>query len=45
MFKDDVDKFEEEQEMKKIMTIIRKWFDQLIDKNVMGKKPIKIEIN
>ena len=35
--KDDMDKFDE-QEMKKIRPIIRKWFDRLIDKNVMGKK-------
>ena len=29
----------EEQEIKKIRLIIVKWFDWLIDKNVMGKKP------
>ena len=29
----------EEQEMKQIRPIIRKLFDQLINKNVMGKKP------
>ena len=29
----------EEQEVKKIRLIIVKWFDWLIDKNVMGKKP------
>ena len=28
----------EEQEIKKIRLIIVKWFDWLIDKNVMGKK-------
>ena len=36
--KDDMDKFEE-QEMKQIRQIIKKWFDQLIKQNVMGKKP------
>ena len=36
--KDDMDRFEE-QEMKKIRPIIRKWFDQLINKNVIRKKP------
>ena len=36
--KDDMDKFEK-QEMKKIRRIIRKWFDRLINTNVMGKKP------
>ena len=36
--KDDMDKFQE-QIMKKIRPIITKWFDQLINKNVMGKKP------
>ena len=29
----------EEREIKKIRLIIVKWFDWLIDKNVMGKKP------
>ena len=33
-----MDKFEE-QIMKKIRPIITKWFDQVINKNVMGKKP------
>ena len=33
-----MDKFEE-QEMKKTRPIIRKWFDQLINKNVMEKNP------
>ena len=37
VFKDDMDKFEE-QEKKKIRQIIRKWFDWLINKIVMGKK-------
>ena len=32
-----MDKFEE-QEMKKIRPVIRKWFDLLIIQNVMGKK-------
>ena len=36
--KDDMDKFEE-QEMKKIRPIKRNWFDRLIKRNVMGKKP------
>ena len=36
--KDDMDKFEE-QEMKKIRPMIRKWSDQLINKNVMREKP------
>ena len=36
--KDDMDKFEE-QEMKKIRPMIKKWSDQLIYKNVMGEKP------
>ena len=36
--KDDMDKFEE-QIMKKIRPIITKWFDQVINKNVMDKKP------
>ena len=36
--KDDMDKFEE-QIMKKIRPVITKWFDQVINKNVMGKKP------
>ena len=36
--KDDMDRFEE-QEMNKIRTIIRKWFDRLVNKNVMRKKP------
>ena len=35
---DDVDTFEK-QEMNKIRAIIRKWFDWLINTNVMGKKP------
>ena len=35
--KDDMDRFEG-QEMKKIRPVIRKWFDRLINKNVMGKK-------
>ena len=29
----------EKQEMNKIRSIIRKWFDRLINTNVMGKKP------
>ena len=33
-----MDKFEE-QIMKKIRPIITKWFDQVINKNVMDKKP------
>ena len=33
-----MDKFGE-QEIQKIRPIIRKWFDRLINKNVMGKKP------
>ena len=33
-----MDKFEK-QEMKKIRPIIRKWFDRLINKNMMRKKP------
>ena len=37
VFKDDMDKFDE-QEKKKIRPIIRKWFDWLINKIVMGKK-------
>ena len=36
--KDDMDRFEE-QIMKKIRPVITKWFDQVINKNVMGKKP------
>ena len=36
--KDDKEKFEE-QEMEKIRPIIRKWFDWLINKNVIRKKP------
>ena len=36
--KDDMDKFEE-QEMKKIRPMIRKWSDRLINKNVMREKP------
>ena len=36
--KDDMDKFEE-QEMKKIRSIKRNWFDWSIKQNVMGKKP------
>ena len=36
--KDDMDKFEE-QEMKKIRPMIRKWCDRLISKNVMREKP------
>ena len=36
--KDDMDRFEE-QEMKKTRTIIRKWFDRLINKIAMEKKP------
>ena len=36
--KDDMDKFEE-QIMKKIRPVITKWFDQVINKNVMGKTP------
>ena len=36
--KDDMDKFEE-QEMKKIRPMIRKWSDWLINKNVMREKP------
>ena len=36
--KDDMDKIEE-QIMKKIRPVITKWFDQVINKNVMGKKP------
>ena len=35
--KDDMDRFEE-QEMKKIRLVIRKWLNWLINKNVMGKK-------
>ena len=35
--KDDMDKFEE-QEMKKIRPMIRKWSDRLINKNVMREK-------
>ena len=38
MSEDDMDKFEE-QEMKKIRPIKRNWFDRLIKRNVMGKKP------
>ena len=38
MFKNDWDKFEE-QEMKKIKPIIKTWFDQSIEQNVMGNKP------
>ena len=38
MSTDDVDTFEK-QEMNKIRAIIRKWFDWLINTNVMGKKP------
>ena len=34
----DMDKFGE-QEIQKIRPIIRKWFDRLINKNMMGKKP------
>ena len=37
--KDDTNKFEK-HEMKKIRPIIRKWFYRLINKNVLGKKPI-----
>ena len=37
--KDDTSKFEK-HEMKKIRPIIRKWFYRLINKNVLGKKPI-----
>ena len=36
--KDDMDKIEE-QIMKKIRPVITEWFDQVINKNVMGKKP------
>ena len=36
--KDEIDKFEK-HEMKKIIPIKRKWFEPLINKNVMGKKP------
>ena len=36
--KDDTNKFGE-QKMKKRRPIIRKWFDRLINKNVMEKKP------
>ena len=36
--KDDMDKFEE-QGMKKIRPMIKKWSDRLIYKNVMGEKP------
>ena len=36
--KDHMDKFEE-QEMKKIRPMIKKWSDRLIYKNVMGEKP------
>ena len=36
--KDDMDKFVE-QEVKKIRSIMRKWFDRLINKNVIEKKP------
>ena len=36
--KDDMDKFEEEQ-VKKIRSVIRKLFDRLINKNVIEKKP------
>ena len=35
--KHDLDKFEE-QEVKKIIPIIRDWFDQLIKQHVMGNK-------
>ena len=37
MSKDDMDKFEE-QEMKKMRPVIRKCFDRLINRYVMGKK-------
>ena len=36
--KDDMDKFEE-HEMKKIRPILRNWFDWLIKKSVIGKRP------
>ena len=36
--KDDLDKFEE-QEVKKIIPIVRDWFDQLIKQHVMGNNP------
>ena len=38
MSKDDKEKFEE-QKMEKIRPIIRKWFDWLISKHVIRKKP------
>ena len=38
LIKDDLGKFEE-QEMKKMRPIIRKWFGQLINTSVMQKKP------
>ena len=38
MFKNDVDKFEE-QEIKKMRPILKKWFDQLIKQSVVRKKP------
>lgn len=44
--KDNMDKLEE-QEMKKMRPIIRKWFDQLINKSVVGKKLkiIRVKLN
>ena len=36
MSKDDMDKFEE-QEMKKIRQILKKWYDQLVKQSLMGK--------
>ena len=36
--KDDMDKFEE-QEMKKMRPVIRKWFGRLINTSVIQKKP------
>ena len=38
MFKDDLDKFEE-QEIKKIRLVLRNWFDQLIKQNLIQNKP------
>ena len=38
MFKDDLDKFEE-QEIKKIRLVLRNWFDQLIKQNPIQNKP------
>ena len=43
MSKDDLDNFEE-QEMKKIRSIKRNWFDWLIKQRVVGKKPKIISV-